>query len=160
MLITRVPLMIVWSHRDVFRVGGSLAWPVSSRWTWGPRFWNWAGVDGSCQSLEGRFDEMGLLDGTRRARREITSTPNRLEIGILTGCRFHDDGPQSNAWKLVHFLDEPWGQLFDLSADPDEVRNLWDDPAANDKKAELLAVLREWRIRSDCITRDWSRQWR
>lgn len=63
-------------------------------------------------------------------------------------------------WKLVHFLDESFGQLFDLTNDPQEVKNLWDDPASADKKQELLANLREWRIRSQYHTRDWPAEWR
>ena len=67
---------------------------------------------------------------------------------------------RSRDWKLVHFLDQPFGQLFDLVRDPDEVHNLWDDPAAADKKQELLGQLREWRIRSQYHTRDWAQDWR
>lgn len=67
---------------------------------------------------------------------------------------------RSREWKLVHFLDEPFGQLFDLVNDPEEVRNLWDDPVAAAKKQELLEVLREWRIRSQYHTRNWSQAWR
>jgi arylsulfatase A-like enzyme len=63
-------------------------------------------------------------------------------------------------WKLVHFLDEPFGQLFNLVDDPGELHNLWDDPAAAEKKRELLDVLREWRIRSQYHTRDWAKDWR
>ena len=32
-------------------------------------------------------------------------------------------------WKLVHVVDSPEGQLFDLDTDPRETHNLWDDPA-------------------------------
>ena len=67
---------------------------------------------------------------------------------------------RSREWKLVHFLDEPFGQLFDLVNDPDELHNLWNDPAAAGKKLELLDLLREWRIRSDVHTRNWAENWR
>lgn len=67
---------------------------------------------------------------------------------------------RSRDWKLVHFLDEPHGQLFDLNNDPDEIHNLWDDPASREKKRELLDVLREWRIRSQYETHDWTKNWR
>lgn len=67
---------------------------------------------------------------------------------------------RSRDWKLVHFLEEPTGQLFDLKNDPDEVQNLWNDPAHQDKKRELLDVLREWRIRSDVHTKEWVRDFR
>jgi arylsulfatase A-like enzyme len=63
-------------------------------------------------------------------------------------------------WKLVHFLDEPWGQLFDLETDPTEVVNRWDDPAAADAKGALLDELREWRIRSGWHTSCWPAEWR
>ena len=63
-------------------------------------------------------------------------------------------------WKLVHFLDEPFGQLFDLVADPDEERNLWDDPGQQDKKRELLDTLREWLVRSNVRTKRWQNEWR
>jgi len=67
---------------------------------------------------------------------------------------------RSRGWKLVHFLDEPFGQLFDLVNDPHEVHNLWDAPAAAAKKEELLGVLREWHIRSAYHAGEWSREWR
>ena len=62
--------------------------------------------------------------------------------------------------KLVHLLDEPHGQLFDLVADPTEVDNLWASPSAADVKEQLLAEQREWRIRSGLHTKDWSSEWR
>ena len=68
---------------------------------------------------------------------------------------FRDD-----RWKLVHFLDEPWGQLFDLETDPTEVVNRWDDPEAAGAKQALLDELREWRIRSGWHTSCWPAEWR
>ena len=67
---------------------------------------------------------------------------------------------RSEDWKLVHFVDCPQGQLFDLQNDPDEVINLWDVVAHADKKRELLDVLRDWRISSDVHTAGWSANWR
>jgi predicted DNA-binding ArsR family transcriptional regulator len=60
----------------------------------------------------------------------------------------------------VHFLDDPSGQLFDLANDPDELVNLWNDTDSLQIKQELLAVLREWHIRSQLETADWSQDWR
>lgn len=79
--------------------------------------------------------------------------------GILTDTSFMTM-VRNNDWKLVHFLDDPTGQLFDLQHDPDEVRNLWNDPDHAGKKQELLDVLREWRIRSDVHTKEWAAPWR
>jgi arylsulfatase len=79
--------------------------------------------------------------------------------GILTDAQFMTM-VRNRDWKLVHFLDEPYGQLFDLVHDPQEVHNLWDQPAAAETRQQLLAVLREWRIRSQYRTADWCAEWR
>ena len=57
-------------------------------------------------------------------------------------------------WKLVHFLDQDYGQLFDLAADPGEVDNLWDDAALADVKRSLLEQMLNWRIESGLKTRN------
>ena len=67
---------------------------------------------------------------------------------------------RSREWKLVHFLDEPFGQLFDMVHDPGELHNLWDDPEAAGVRRRMLDVLREWRIRSGYHTRDIAGDWR
>jgi arylsulfatase A-like enzyme len=67
---------------------------------------------------------------------------------------------RSRNWKLVCFLDEQYGQLFNLTEDPEEVRDLWIDPAIYEKKQELLEVLREWFIGSVYRTRGWKSEWR
>ena len=63
-------------------------------------------------------------------------------------------------WKLVHFLGESFGQLFDLERDPREVDDLWNEPGAEEKKRELLGMLLEWQIGSQYRTRDWAATWR
>ncbi len=57
-------------------------------------------------------------------------------------------------WKLVHFVDEAEGQLFDLSADPDEVHNLWPDPQYKAIRQKLLLDILNWRVRSTQQTAD------
>jgi len=79
--------------------------------------------------------------------------------GILQGTEFMTM-VRDEDWKLVHFVDSPDGQLFDLSDDPDEVKNLWVDPQYSEKKSELLGVLRDWRISSGARTAPWSARWR
>jgi arylsulfatase A-like enzyme len=64
---------------------------------------------------------------------------------------------RSREWKLVHFLDQPFGQLFDLANDPGETRNLWDDATVAQVKQDLLRVLLDWRIRSRYHTRTWAK---
>lgn len=57
--------------------------------------------------------------------------PTRLHLRTYVDERF----------KMTMYRDQPYGELFDLQEDPGEVNNLWDDPAAAEKKAE---VLRRW----------------
>ena len=82
----------------------------------------------------------------------------QVQDGILTDAKFMTM-VRDRDWKLVHFLEQSCGQLFDLANDPDEIRNLWEstDKTHIRRKRELLAVLREWRIRSQLDTADlWS----
>ncbi len=57
-------------------------------------------------------------------------------------------------WKLVQFVDEPYGQLIDLVNDPAEEKNLWDDPEYVDKKSELIKEIGSFRVRSGYKTRN------
>jgi len=41
-------------------------------------------------------------------------------------------------YKITFYRDRPWGDLSDLEADPDERRNVFDDPAYADVKMRLL----------------------
>ncbi|TNF18985.1 MAG: sulfatase [Rhodobacteraceae bacterium] len=44
-----------------------------------------------------------------------------------------------NGWRMSLLEAAPgWGELYDLRADPNETRNLWDDPASAAQKARLL----------------------
>jgi arylsulfatase A-like enzyme len=65
---------------------------------------------------------------------------------------------RSKDWKLVHFIDDDFGQLFDLKNDPAEVENLWN--CNPEKRAELLSDMYRWRMQSQLRTRDWTQRWR
>ncbi len=79
--------------------------------------------------------------------------------GILTGAEFMTM-VRSDRWKIVHFMEQAYGQLFNLADDPTEINDLWDSPDHQEIKQEMLAVLREWRIRSQYDTSDWCQDWR
>jgi len=59
---------------------------------------------------------------------------------------------RSKDWKLVHYVGQSDGELYDLRADPEEIRNLWADPDYADQRQHMLDVLREWLIESNLRT--------
>lgn len=63
---------------------------------------------------------------------------------------------RTQRWKYVHFIDEDYGQLFDLQADPHEEHNLWSDPGQRETRRDLHNKLTNWRIRSGYQTREWA----
>jgi len=98
-----------------------------------PTFCDLAGVDrDTLPPLEGR-SFAGVLAGRPAGDDtwpEIAVQSNGVQ-SIVT-----DDG-----WRLTRYLQHNQGQMFDLSRDPDEQRNRYDDPDAADKKLELLERL-------------------
>ena len=63
-------------------------------------------------------------------------------------------------YKLIHFVDREDGLLFDMQNDPDEMNNLWDDPAHADIKSKLILKICNWRINSAYQTRRMNDSWR
>lgn len=72
-----------------------------------------------------------------------------MTVAMMTMVRTRD-------WKLVHFLGEEYGQLFDLRNDPHEEHDRWRDPATRAVKRELLDRLSDWRMASQLKTSDWA----
>ena len=151
--ITRVPL-IAWSPGRI--PAGQTIEALCQQMDLGPTILEMAEVE-----VPATLEAVSLnkaLAGEEWAGRDHVFAEQARD-GILTDTDFMTMVRNHN-WKLVHFLDEPFGQLFDLSKDPDEVVNLWSDPAHAPVRQELLAVLREWRIRSQYGTADWCQEWR
>ena len=83
----------------------------------------------------------------------------QVRDGILTGTEMMTM-VRDERWKLVHLLGNDDGGLYDLETDPGESRNLWHEPEAQEKREELLATLRDWRMRGAILTADWAAPWR
>ncbi len=62
---------------------------------------------------------------------------------------------RNQRWKLVEFVGETEGQLFDLEADPDELHDLWDDPGHANIKADLKTQLHDWFVTSTASATPW-----
>jgi arylsulfatase A-like enzyme len=50
-------------------------------------------------------------------------------------------------WKIVTYLDDAAGELYDLQADPDEVNNLWQVEELRAMRNELVASCMQWLAR-------------
>ena len=48
---------------------------------------------------------------------------------------------RTKAWRLTIYLDQDWGELYDLREDPHETNNLWHDHQYLDNKAEMMQRL-------------------
>ncbi|MEM8980165.1 MAG: sulfatase-like hydrolase/transferase [Pseudomonadota bacterium] len=48
---------------------------------------------------------------------------------------------RTDRWRLSLFDQAEWGELYDLETDPNELDNLWDNPAHAGQKAELIDAL-------------------
>lgn len=152
--ITRVP-MIVWAPGQI--EGGRTVDELVQQMDFGPTILEWAGVDVP-DELEAESVTDALNPDANFVGRPFVYCEQARDA-VLTGCQFMTM-VRDRTHKLVHFLDEEDGQLFDLVGDPDEVNNLWFDESAETHKSRLLAELREWRIRSGLKTSDWCQDWR
>ena len=156
-IITRTPL-IVWGPK--YFKGGQVIDDLVQQFDIAPVIHELAGAKGP-DSWESK-SLMPLLRGEKTApHREYVFAEQRSdalnsglsETEFMTMVRSKD-------WKLVHYLGNQSGELYDLKKDPNEQKNLWINSDYNAKKEELLRVLLNWRMRSDNHTADWTKPWR
>ena len=50
-------------------------------------------------------------------------------------------------WKIVLYLDDHEGELYDLEADPEEVNNLWNEKTRQSVRDELAQISMKWLAR-------------
>ena len=116
----------------------------------GPTILEWAGVEVpqwmEAKSLLPYFSDEALQgQGRNRVFAEHSND------ALLTGTRFMTMILEGKM-KLVHFVDAEKGMLFDLSDDPDEINNLWDDPDRAETRDRLIDEILNWRLESSMKT--------
>jgi arylsulfatase len=152
-IITRVP-MIVWAPGRF--QGGRTVDDLVQNMDIGPTILEMAGVQ-----VPATFEAQSLLpalEGNNTGGRSYVFCEQGQDH-ILQETKFMTM-VRNQEWKLVHFLEEDEGQLFNLKEDPDEVSNLWGNPQYAEKKEELLGVLCDWLINSNRKTSNWAQDWR
>ncbi|MFH1568681.1 MAG: sulfatase-like hydrolase/transferase [Gemmatimonadota bacterium] len=82
--------------------------------------------------MEGR-SLLGYLEGAFPAPREFVFSEDNYQVMM-----------RSRTHKLVYYLGQEAGELYDLAADPHELENRWSDPRLAVVKAHLLERLLGW----------------
>ncbi len=92
----------------------------------------------------------GLSDGLAVGRDVVYAELARDHI--QTGAEFIVMR-RDRDWKLVYYMGEPDGELYDLRNDPGEVRNLWDEAGQRRHRDALIKDLLEWSMRGNLRSR-------
>lgn len=136
-----VPAIVCWP--GVVDAGKRLPQLVSL-FDFGPTILEAAKVDVP-EWMEARSLSDVLFDKPAARREQVFA--EHSNDAILTETNFMTMVREGD-WKLVHFVDTQEGQLFDLSTDPGERINLWDDAKYKETRDGLIAEILNWRIES------------
>jgi arylsulfatase len=143
--LTRVPMLVRWPAAVP---AGARMGSVTSHLDFAPTILQWAGA---------RIDE-GLVPPRVETSRGGSALPGVSLVPLLEGgaaavrdralVEFNEDylGTHTRTlvtadFRITIYSGRPYGELFDLRADPDELHNLWDAPAAASLKADAQAQL-------------------
>ncbi len=132
--VTRIPLLIRTPHTT-----GRIDQALFSQIDIGPTLLELAGIpipsrlDG--KSRVARLEQSDLSDVPR-----IVFAEENYLIMVRTGSH-----------KLVHYIDKPYGELYDLDSDPAETRNLYDCPDYQPLRVELETELFKWLVKSNYL---------
>ena len=133
--ITHVPF--IWSDPEMAERGSTPA--LGSTLDIGPTILARAGID-PYFGMQGRSLLAAMNGGAGpRQRLMIEYNDNGTRMGFAAPARVRALVTQSH--RLTLYLDQDWGELYDLKADPNETRNLWDDPQHATTRAELCLAL-------------------
>jgi len=138
--VTRVPL-ILWSRNLLSRPGNVDA--LVQLMDVAPTVLDAAGVTQQV-GFEARSLWPLLLNKAPHIRTEVYSELARDHI--QTGSEYIVMR-RDEEWKLVYYHGEPDGELYHLSSDPGETRNLWNHPDYRDHRDHLIKATTDWSMR-------------
>ena len=96
----------------------------------GPTLLDCAGLD-PLPGAQGRSMRSLLEGGTEPLQAVFSQEAPRLMV-------------RTREFKLVFYIDRPYGELYDLEADPGELHNLFDDEAHRETRQSLQERLLRW----------------
>lgn len=126
--LLRVPMIVRWPGRvPEGRVSNAIQSLVDY-----PQSWLSAAEIGAPGQMQG-VDQMPVWLGDEETMRDHALVENRHNP-----TRVHLRTLITDRHKITVYRGAEYGEIFDLEADPDELHNLWDDPASADLKSQLL----------------------
>lgn len=126
--VVRVPLVVRLPGRAR---AGTRVDRLASLMDLGPTLLEAAGVPAPTH-LEGRSLFPLLEGGTDPVRTRVYCEDNYMTM------------IRSDTHKLVHYAGQPYGEFYDLAADPAERSNRWDDPSYGALRRQMEGELLEW----------------
>jgi arylsulfatase A-like enzyme len=127
--ITRIPLLI-----RTPKTTGRIDKELFSQIDIGPTLLELAGIP-----IPSRLDGQSRVARIEKA--DTSDTPQAVfaEENHLVMIR-------TQTHKLVHYIDKPYGELYDLVSDPDELHNNYDSPDYQSIRVELESKLFKWLV--------------
>ncbi len=168
--LTHVPLIVSWpsmiaagarsdafvSHEDILpTLAKALGWQVPNG-VQGRSFAPLLTGEGAYEPREAIFGEHGI-EGAPYTVDQVERYPqgpltDDFLPGLKLGGRGRCKSVRTRRWKLVHYPGQPYGELYDLEADPWELENLYDDDAYDGVIRNLSGRLLDWLIETeDCL---------
>ncbi|HLJ54780.1 MAG TPA: sulfatase-like hydrolase/transferase [Chthonomonadaceae bacterium] len=98
-----------------------------------PTFLSAAGL--AVPGLMQGIDQSAVWAGSAAPARTVSITEFRHQPTAI-----HLRTYVTERYKVTAYRDRPYGELFDLAEDPEERRNLWDEPSATALRAEMTAL--------------------
>jgi arylsulfatase A-like enzyme len=129
--LIKVPMIARWPGKIA---AGRRSDSLQSLVDYAPTFLAAAGVTPP-RTMTGR-DQLAVWRGEVESARDHIIVENRHQPTTVH-LKTYVDG----RYKLTAYYNRPYGELFDLQADPGEVNNLWDDPDSRQLRAALTLKL-------------------
>ncbi len=129
--VLRLPFLVRWPGRVAT---GQTSNAIQSLVDLAPTFCDAAGVDIPLD-MQG-VNQLPVWTGQSELARDHAIVENRHQPTAIHLRTYIND-----RYKLTIYRDRPWGELFDLHDDPDELRNRFDDPDYATIRASLFEQL-------------------
>jgi len=78
----------------------------------------------------------------------ISGKSGDIRSSVFTAYRNTIRAVRTDQWKLIRYPGRDYTQLFNLTDDPLEMKNLAEDPASNEVKKKMFELMSEWQVKT------------